>query len=776
MLPLLAAALGDRYRIEQELGRGGMATVYRAVDLKLGRPVAIKVLRPGLVSGGDEPERFLREIRIVAQLTHPQILPLFDSGSVEIALPQVTSHESRVRSGAETARDSRLSTLLYYVMPYVAGASLRTRLERERQLPVDEAVRLARAVAGALDYAHRHDILHRDIKPENILLQEGEPVVADFGVSRAITMQGDDSVTEPGLAVGTPAYMSPEQASGDRELDGRSDQYALGCVLYEMLAGQPPFAGTAPRATMARQAIELPPPLSGLRPEVPPALEQVVNRALAKNPADRFPAMADLAEALSLPLERVSGLYPGVGSGSEPARAIAVLPFANLSADPDSEYFSDGMTDELITALAQVQGLRVASRTSVFALKGRREDVRTLGAMLGVSVVLEGTVRRAGNRLRITASLTGVQDGRLLWAERFDREHTDVFAIQDEITRTIVNTLRATYLGNLGEPARPRATDNIRAYSLYLRGRYAWNQRTGSAIAEAIGYFEQAIAEDPGYALAYTGLADCYALALDYRAVPVGEGMRRAREEAEHALALDDSLAEAHTSLGWVTFIHQWDWPGAEVHFRRAIELDPRYATARQWYSWFLAAQGRLSEALAQGKAAAELDFASVSIRRSMAWLHYYSRHPERGIEHLDRALAMNPTAMETHLILGLLLTQLGRYDEADAALTDALQSIGIDTHAMAALAHIAMLRGRRAEAEAMRGRLLALQQTRYVSPTDLARINIVLGDFDAAFAMLERCWDERRGWLAYLRVEPLLDPLRGDPRFAVLLRKMKLD
>src|SRR5882672_7675843 len=289
----LRAALGKRYRIEQELARGGMATVYRAEDLKHSRPVAIKVLRPGLVSGGDEPDRFLREIRIAARLTHPQILPLFDSGQAEIVLPRVKSQESRVEGALEQALDSRPSTVLYYVMPFVAGASLRARLDRERQLPIDEAVRLARAVAGALDYAHRHDVLHRDIKPENILLQEGEPVVADFGVSRAITGIGDGSETEPGLAVGTPAYMSPEQASGDRELDGRSDQYSLACVLYEMLAGQPPFAGTAPRATMARQAIELPPPLSGLRPDVPPALEQVVNRALSKDPADRFPTTAE---------------------------------------------------------------------------------------------------------------------------------------------------------------------------------------------------------------------------------------------------------------------------------------------------------------------------------------------------------------------------------------------------------------------------------------------------------------------------------------------------
>ena len=274
------------------------------------------------------------------------------------------------------------------------------------------------------------------------------------------------------------------------------------------------------------------------------------------------------------------------------------------------------MTDELINALANVEGLVVASRTSVFALKGRREDIRTIGAMLNVSAVLEGTVRKAGSRLRITAQLINVNDGRLLWSERFDREDTDVFAIQDEIARTIVNTLRASFLGEMGEPVPRRYTQNLKAYNFYLRGRFCWNKRTPEGISEAIEYFEQAIAEDPEYALAYTGLADSYALQLDYRAAPVDEGMRRAKEEALHAIALDDTLAEAHTSLGWVIFIHDWEWEKARNHFERSIALNPRYATGRQWYAWYLAAMGRTGEALIQGKMAIELDPASVSIRR----------------------------------------------------------------------------------------------------------------------------------------------------------------
>jgi len=742
----LNATLGAQYRFESELGRGGMATVYRAEDLRHSRPVAVKVLRPGQ-RGGYEPERFLREVRIAARLTHPQIVPVHDSGE----------------------RDG----VLYYVMPLIGGESLRERLTRETRLPVDQALRIARAVAQALDYAHRQGILHRDIKPENILLHEGEALVADFGVARAISEASADIVTEPGLAIGTPAYMSPEQASGDREDDGRSDQYSLACVLHEMLAGQPPFAGTSPRATMARHSVEPPPPVRQLRPEVPVAVEHALLRALSKEPSHRFTTAAEFAEALVTPLSGLSA--PSPTSSSSRARSVAVLPFVNASADQENEYFSDGMTDELINALANVEGLVVASRTSAFALKGRREDVRTIGAMLNVSAVLEGTVRKAGSRLRITAQLINVSDGRLLWSERFDREDTDVFAIQDEIARTIVNTLRASFLGEMGEPVPRRYTQNLKAYNFYLRGRFCWNKRTPEGISEAIEYFEQAIAEDPEYALAYTGLADSYALQLDYRAAPVDEGMRRAKEEALHAIALDDTLAEAHTSLAWVIFIHDWEWEKARYHFERSIALNPRYATGRQWYAWYLAAMGRTGEALIQGKMAIELDPASVSIRRAMGWLQYYAHEPELAIEHLERALMMNPTSFETHIIMGLSLCMAGRYPEAEAAFREALVLQPGDTHAMAALARLAILQERPEEARATLDEFHRMSTSRYVSPTDFAKLCLALGQIDEAFQYAEQSMLERRGWLAYMRVEPLFDGLRQHPRYRELLVRMGL-
>jgi serine/threonine protein kinase/tetratricopeptide (TPR) repeat protein len=743
----LRKALGDRYLIEEEIGRGGAATVYLAEDVKHARKVAIKVLRPD-PPAGYEPQRFLREIRIAARLAHPQILPLHDSGE--------------------------WNGLLWFVMPYAGCETLRDRLEREGPLPVDVALRITRAVAGALGYAHRLDVIHRDIKPENILLQEGEPVIADFGVATAVSAAGVDNVyiTDHGFAVGTPAYMSPEQASAESGVDGRTDQYSLACVLYEMLAGEPPFAGTGVRATMARHAIEPPVPVRGRRPTVPVAVERALERALAKSPGDRFPTMTDFVAALVDPTLDVGSAVVLPGGDN---RAIAVLPFVNASADPENEYFSDGITDELITALTKVEGLQVASRTSVFALKGAREDVRALGARLNVSAIIEGSVRRAGQRLRITAQLTGVRDGRTLWSERYDRELADVFAIQDEIARTIVDTLRATLLQDLGDPTPVRYTANLKAYQLYLKGRYSWNRRTPAAIAEGIRYFEAATAEDAGYALAYTGLADSYALQLDYRGAPVREGFERARAEAQHALALDETLAEAHTSLAWVTFIYDWDWPLAGQHFRRAIELNPRYSVARQWHSWFQVAMGHTDLAIAEGRQAIALDPASVSIRRSLGWLYYYARQPDLAFEQLRRAVAMNPTAEENHRLLGLTYLQVGQWDEAAAAFREARAISESPALAEAGLGAVAAARGRPEEARAILAGLEARRGDAYVSPVALVMVYSALGDADRAFDWLDCAYEERRGWLAYLNVEPMLDSLRGDPRLRRLVERMRL-
>lgn len=753
LIPSLNEALAGRYLVERELGQGGMATVFLAEDLRLVRRVALKVF--GVQGRGlhYNPGRFLREIHIAARLTHPQIVPVHDSG--EVHLPG---------SGGRP--------LLYYVMPYLEGESLRERLVREGRLDLAEALRIARTVAAALDYAWRQGVLHRDVKPENIMLLEGQALVTDFGVALALRESNQDggSTTAPGLAVGTPYYMSPEQAAGERNLDGRSDQYALGCLVYEMLTGQPPFTGPA-RSVMSRHIVEPPPAVRVARPDVEVPVERALLRALAKEPSDRFASSAEFVQAL---VSRDAGGWD-VAVGASRMRSVAVLPFVNATGDPGSEYFSDGMTDELIGALANVEGLKVAARASVYALKGRRDDVRSTGALLNVGTALEGTVRKAGGRLRVTAQLSDTADGRVLWAGRFDREEGDVFAIQDEIVATIVRTLSDRLLGDIGNPVARRYTENVRAYNLYLQGRFAWNKRSDEGMREAIAFFEAAIREDEGYALAWSGLADAYAIGVDYRTEPVEIGFAKAKQLARRALSLDDSLAEAHTSLAWVTFIHDWDWEVASHSFERAIAANPRYPSARQWHAWFLASQGRMAEAIREGLLAAELDPVSVSVRRGVGSLYFYARDWTQSALHLRRALAMNPVSTESMMALAQALLFGGRMSEAEGVVRDGLLLAPEDTSLLAAMGRIHVAQGRGAEAEAIDARMKAMREHRYVSPTDQAKLALALGWNDEAFAHVERCLTERRGWVVYLRVDPLWDPVRLDPRFEALMRRVRL-
>ena len=721
-----------------------MATVYLAEEKKHGRKVAIKVLRPELAASVGA-ERFLREIGIAARLAHPHIVPLIDSGEAE--------------------------GLLYYVSPFVAGGSLRDRLRADGRLSVRDTVRIASEVGAGLDYAHREGFVHRDVKPENILFADGHALLADFGVARAMCVDCEGHlargpVTGAGIAIGTPEYMSPEQASGG-DVDARSDVYSLACVVYEMLAGEPPLRGSNTRSTMARQVTEIPRPLRALRPDASAAVEAVLTRALSKDPSYRYATVAEFAAALAADLPVIHSI--------DAARSIAVLPFVNASSDPENEYLSDGITDELIDALAKVEGLRVASRTSVFSLKNKPLDVRAIGALLGTIVVLEGTVRKIGPQLRVTAQLTSTDDGRLLWSQRYDRQLADVFALQDEIAQTIVATLRAKSFGDAPTRKQKRYTESVTAYALYLRGRHAWNKRTNEGVAEAIDFFQQAIAADPRYALAYTGLSDAYALHGDYRSVPVHEGFAKAREYAERALAIDETVAEAHTSLGWVLFIYEWKWAAAAREFERSIELDHRYATAHQWYAALLGARGEMQEALIEAHTAQELDPTSVSARRSLAYMYYYARRYDRARYHASRALTLAPVAEETYRVLGLIHVMEEKWVEAEEVLRDASGLPGASAYTLATLGYALGRSGQKREARKVLAQLDALRLAQYVSPVALATVCLGIDEYEQALDWAERSCDERRGWLAYMDVNPILDPLRASPRFARLRRRMGL-
>jgi serine/threonine-protein kinase len=748
-LALLKIALADRYAIERELGQGGMATVYLAQDLKHRRAVAVKLLRSEL-AGGIGPERFLREIEIAAGLSHPHILPLFDSGSS--------------------------NGLLYYVMPYIEGESLRQRLDRERQLPIEDALRITREVGEALGYAHGLGFVHRDIKPANILLSHNHAVVADFGIARAITAAGGEQLTEAGLSLGTPSYMSPEQALGGSEVDGRSDLYSLGCMLYEMLVGHPPFLGHNAQQILARHVMDPVPSPRTVRAAVPLALEQALLQALAKAPVDRYATVAQFIEALETP--QVSGpqatvvLHP-----APPAESIAVLSFLNMSGDPDNEYFGDGIAEELINLLTGVKGLRVASRTSAFAFKGTKTDPRTIGQTLNVQNVLEGSVRKAGNRLRVTAQLINATDGYHLWSERYDREMADVFAIQDEISQTIVQALQIQLTPERQRVLVKRHTDNPDAYNFYLKGRHHWNSRP-IGTKKAIEYFEQAISIDPEYAMAYTGLADCYSHLGSWEngGMPPREASSRATAAARRALELDDSLGEAHSSMAYVNLHYDWDWPSAERGFHRAIELSPSYPTAHHWRSHLAMAMGRVEESLAESQRYLELEPLDLLGNFHLIWHYWLARQPEPAIDQGRKTLDLYPTETSfwPRFFMGLACEVQGQMDEAVAHFQKAL-TLSDQSSVRAALGHAYGVAGERDLAAEMLEHLEDRSRRQFTPAYDRAVIYAGLKDRDRAFEWLERAYDERSSWMSYLNVEPRLDSLRGDSRFEELVRRVGL-
>ncbi len=484
----LTASFADRYSIERELGAGGMATVYLAHDIRHGRDVAIKVLRED-VGHSVGAERFLREIHLAAKLNHPNIVALFDSGNVD--------------------------GVLFYVMPAVDGQSLRELLDSAPQLPIDDAMRIASEIASALEYAHKRGVVHRDIKPENILLHDGRALVADFGIGKALSDASGATFTQVGMNVGTPAYMSPEQAVGET-VDGRSDIYSLGCVLYEMLVGEPPFTGPSVQAVIAKRFVQTPADVCALREGVPRAIAVAVQRSLARTPVDRYETAGGLVAALR---EAVSGARTAASSAL-PERSIAVLPFEDMSGDRENEYFGDGVAEDIINALTRIEGLHVAARTSAFSFKGKQASLTAIGEQLRVSTVLQGSVRKSGNRLRITAQLVSVADGYHLWSERYDRDLTDVFVVQDEIAAAIAAKLEVT-LVKPDTAAKHATTNQVAAYELYVRGRALTMQR-GSGIAQALECFERAIELDPSYAPAHAGLAEALRTLAQYGLVRCG--------------------------------------------------------------------------------------------------------------------------------------------------------------------------------------------------------------------------------------------------------------
>ncbi len=744
LLSAFGKALAGRYVLAEEVGSGGMALVFRARDVKHDRDVALKILRPELTSKVGR-ERFLREIKLAARLTHPHILPLHDSGEA--------------------------AGLLYFVMPFVEGVSLRDRLSEEPRLSVEEALEIARAVAAALDYAHRQQVVHRDIKPENIMILDGVAMVTDFGIGKALSVAGTERLTQTGSAIGTPAYMSPEQMYGEGELDGRSDIYSLGCMLYEMLTVQQLFTGPSPQALLARRATR-PLPELDFPDAVPDHVQEAVRAALAEAPDDRPSTSAQLADWLITPMQSEAvRRAPPAPPPPKSEMSIAVLPFTNMSGDPGNEYFSDGITEEIINALAQLKDLRVAARTSAFAFKGETPDIGDVGAKLNVATVLEGSVRVAGTRLRVTAQLINVADGYHLWSERFDREMDDVFDIQDEIATTIANRLEVTIAGRTGELLVKPPTGNLEAYELYLKGRYMWNKRTKDGLEEAEKYFRQAIERHDGYALAYSGLADAYLLLGSYGHLTRQESHVKAKAAAEKAIELDETLAEAHTSRGQVLRSER-DWLGEEREYLRAIALNPNYATAHQWYATLLAAFGRHEESVREIQRAQELDPLSHAICTAAGVVLIMARDYAGAIEQFEKALELEPGFLSAQGLREGALTAVGRYDEAIPMMERGIELNPEDGDRRALVGYAYAKSGDETRARELLEQAIALG----AGDGAMAVLYAVLGDHDRAIECLERAFDEEVwGFLMFnIRVFPFLDPLRSDPRFQDMVRRMK--
>ena len=785
----LQAALGDRYRLERELGRGGMAVVYLATDLKHGRPVALKILRPELTPALGA-ERFAREITIAARLQHPHILGLHDSGEA--------------------------AGMLYYAMPYVAGETLRARLRREIQLDIRDAGRIAGEVAQALAHAHGAGVVHRDIKPENILLgQGGNALVADFGIARALDAAGGEALTETGLSLGTPCYMSPEQAMGGRALDGRSDLYALGCLLYEMLAGEPPFTGPTGQAILARHAMDPVPSLRTVRPTVSAGLEAVITRALAKVPADRFPSVADFGAALERAL-RTPPDQETIPAPSTPARAtrrrrglmlaaavlvfgagaaglrflasashaasslkagqairvIAVAPFANLTGDSSQIYLTEGVTDQLITTLAQLGDLRVVP------LKGAqaRTPAKELSDRLGIEALLTGSLQRVGTALRITIQLNPTTGDQPLWARSFDGDMGSVLALQDQVARSVADRVHAELTPQLHArmSASQRPVDPA-AYEAYLRGTYFLGKVTPADFRRAIGYFQQAVDRQPTYAMAYYGLAEAYGEQGYYTLGAPAATFPKARAAALKALELDPDLADAHATLAKIEFLYSWDFAAAERESRRAIELAPKTARNRLQFSMILAATGRRAESIAEAREMVTLDPLSLLSNAAAARPYYNARQYGDAVRQSEQTLEMDSTFSRARFWLGLSYEQLGRQADAVRELERTVALGGRIPVYLGALGHAYAVAGRRSEALSLVAELERRSDSTYVSPYDIATIYVGLGRTDETFAWLEKAFQGRAYGLVLMNVDPRFDPVRTDPRFVDLVRRIGL-
>jgi serine/threonine protein kinase/Tfp pilus assembly protein PilF len=747
----------SHYHVLKLLGRGGMGTVYQAEDTRLGRQVALKFLPADLARDREALERFQREARAASALNHPHICTIHDIDAVD----------------GEP----------FIAMELLEGQTLKERLQG-RPMPTSEIVELALQLADALEAAHAKGIIHRDVKPANVFVAtRGTAKLVDFGLAKVAAdaraaaeapTVPRDWMTGAGVMLGTVGYMSPEQVRGEK-LDARTDLFSLGVVLYEMATGRAPFQGATSGAVLGAILHQAPTPPVRLNPEVPTQLERIVNKLLEKDRALRYQSAADLvADLQRLKREHESGrgAAPGVAERAH-IPSLAVLPFANLSADKENEYFSDGLAEDIIDALAQVPGLRVMARTSSFAFRGRDVDVREIGTRLNVEHVLEGSVRRSGNRIRVTAQLVMASDGYHLWSQRFDREMTDVFAIQDEISQAIVEKLRVRLAAD--RPLVKRHTENLEAYNLYLMARYQLLRLTPEGLAKSKEYYEQAIQLDPNYALAWQGLAGFYHLLGTAGIMPPRAASAQAEQATRKALEIDDQLAEAHAMMGALR-ASEFDWKAAEREFSRALELDPKSEDVWIWYDfYYLDPTKRVDEAVEAFLRAAEMDPLSPTLQSRLGYNYLLKREWNRAIEHCRTALELDPESW-AYMLLGACSFQMGKHDDAIRAIETLAQVTGRSAFALGGLGWVYAQTGRTGEALRLLEELQERAQKQYVPSWSFAAVYLGLGEMDRAFDWFEKAVDEREPLMLHFHVHPNYDPAHTHPRYPALLRKMNLE
>ncbi len=764
------------YEIVAPIGAGGMGEVYRARDTRLGRTVAVKVLPASVRRDEQRLRRFELEARAAGVLNHPNLLAVYDVGE----------HDGSP----------------YLVTEFLEGATLRERLTHP--LSLADALDYAVQIASGLAAAHEKGIIHRDVKPENVFVRsDGFVKLLDFGLaklseppsnpgdSREATLVQVD--TEPGAVIGTIKYMSPEQVRG-LAVDAQTDVFSLGSVLYEMVAGCAPFAAPTPGDLIVSILEREPVAPSRVKPGIPDAVDAVCARALAKQRASRYASADQLGADLRalrrrldadvtverLSLADASAVAMSVDTARAPSSrapidSLAVLPLDNASDDPGAEYLSDGITESIINGLAQLPALRVVSRSTVFRYKGRKPDPLAAGRELGVRAVLVGRVLPIGDDLVVRTELVDVATDAQVWGAQYRRKLTDIFAVEEEISRDICEQLRLKLSGEEERRLTKRYTDSPEAYQLYLRGRYCVNKRTHDWLRKGIGYFQQAIDLDPNYALAYAGMADAYGLlGSSTGGVPPNDTYPKAKAAAMRALEIDAALGEAHTALGFFRLLYDWDWPEAERSFRRALELNPNYATAHDGFGFYCKVTGRHAEAIAACMRALELDPLSLFITTSVGWAHYFARDFSRAIEFGRKTLDMDPEFGVALWNIGLSYEALGRFDEAVSAFERALRSTG----GLTMLSHLGRsmaLAGREREARAVLDELRKRSTSEYVASYYFAIVHLGLGEMGLAFERLEQAFEERSGFLAFLGVEPMFDAVRADLRFKDLIRRVGL-